>query len=241
MPRALTQKSHALRRGCHYLLAMVAAVAAAAPPAYVEIEFELTRNGGSLAQITERLERSGDEYQLTETWKGRGFYALLGSARRVSRGSLTANGLRPREFFDERSGRDTARAWFDWQTQQVTMQYKGERKTEPMFPDTQDRLSFLVALSLLPGRAQSTSFHIVDGKGLSHHKYQVLGRERLTTPAGEFDTVKVARLSEGERQETAELWLAAELGYLPVRLLVVQEDGTRLDQMAVRVSREPQP
>jgi hypothetical protein len=230
-----------MRRGWPYLLVVVAAAAAATPPAYVEIEFELTRNGGALAQITERLERSGDEYQLTETWKGRGLFALLGSARRVSRGSLTADGLRPREFFDERSGRDTARAWFDWTTHQVTMQYKGERKTEPMFPDTQDRLSFLVALSLLPGTAQSTSYHIVDGKGLSHHKYQVLGRERLKTPAGEFDTVKVARLSEGERQETAELWLAAEIGYLPVRLLVVENDGTRLDQTAVRVSREPQP
>jgi len=228
-------------RGWLYLLAVVAAVATATPPAYVEIEFEFTRNGGTLARITERLERSGEEYQLTETWKGRGIYALLGSARRVSRGSLTANALRPREFFDERSRRDTARAWFDWKTRQVTMQYQGERKTEPMFPDTQDRLSFLLALSLLPGKAQSTSYHIVDGKGLSHHKYQVLGRERLTTPAGEFDTVKVARLSEGERQETAELWLAAELGYLPVRLLIIQDDGTRLDQTAVRISRAPQP
>ena len=226
-------------RGWPYLLAVVAAAASATPPAFVEIEFDLTRNGGALARVTERLERSRDEYQLTETWKGRGLYALLGSARRVSRGSLTASALRPREFFDERSGRDTARAWFDWTTHQVTMQYKGERKTEPMFPDTQDRLSFLVALSLLPGKAQSTSYHIVDGKGLSHHKYHVLGRERLKTPAGEFDTVKVARLSEGERQENAQLWLAAELGYIPVRLLVVQDDGTRLDQTAVRVSRQP--
>jgi len=230
-----------VRRGWLYFLAVGVSAAAATPPAYVEIEFEFTRNGSTLARVTERLERSGEEYQLTETWRGRGLLALLGSARRVSRGSLTASAVRPSEFFDERSGRDTARAWFDWTTHQVTMQYKGERKTEPMFPDTQDRLSFLVALSLLPGRAQSTSYHIVDGRGLSHHKYQVLGRERLTTPAGEFDTVKVARLSEGDRQETAELWLAAELGYIPVRLLVVENDGTRLDQTAVRVSRDPQP
>lgn len=226
-------------RGWLLVPAVVAAAASAAPPAFVEIEFEFTRNGGTLAHVTERLERTGDEYQLTETWKGRGLYALLGSARRVSRGSFTAGALRPREFFDERSGRDTARAWFDWKTHQVTMQYKGERKTEPMFPDTQDRLSFLVALSLLPGKAQSTSYHVVDGRGLSHHKYQVLGRERLKTPAGEFETVKVARLSEGERKETAELWLATEIGYLPVRLLVIQDDGTRLDQIAVRVSRQP--
>lgn len=186
----------------------------------------------------ERLERSGNEYQLTETWKGRGLYALLGTARRVSRGSLTPTALRPREFFDERSGRDTARAWFDWKTQQVTMQYQGERKTEPMFPDTQDRLSFLLALSLLPAKGtKSTSYHIVDGKGVSHHHYEVLGRERVKTPAGDFDTVRVARVSEGERKESADLWLAAELGYLPVKLVVVEKDGTRLEQTAVRVTK----
>src|SRR5438067_1750964 len=87
-------------RGWPYLLAVVAAAASATPPAFVEIEFDLTRNGGALARVTERLERSRDEYQLTETWKGRGLYALLGSARRVSRRSLTASALRT-----------TARAW----------------------------------------------------------------------------------------------------------------------------------
>jgi uncharacterized protein DUF3108 len=223
------------------LLVFISTLAAAAPPAFVEIEFELTRNGGgALARVTERLERSGDDYQLTETWKGRGLYALLGSARRVSRGSFTPTALRPREFFDERSGRDTARAWFDWKTQQVTMQYQGERKTEPMFPDTQDRLSFLAALSLLPGKAQSASYHIVDGKGLSHHKYQIVGQERVKTPAGEFDTVKVQRLSDNNK-ESAHLWLAAALSYLPVRLLVIESDGKRYEQIAVRVSKAAEP
>ncbi|MFN2643551.1 MAG: DUF3108 domain-containing protein [Burkholderiales bacterium] len=225
---------------CCLLAAINAAAAAASPPASLEIEFEFTRNGSAVARVTERLERSGDEYQLTETWKGRGLYALLGVGRRVSRGTFTPTALRPREFFDERSGRDTARAWFDWKAQQVTMQYKGERKTEPMFPDTQDRLSFLAALSLLPGKGDSASYHIVDGKGLSHHRYRIVGRERLKTPAGDFDTVKVQRLSDNNK-ESAHLWLAAELSYLPVRLLVIESDGNRYDQTAVRISKTPAP
>jgi hypothetical protein len=117
------------------------------------------------------------------------------------------------------------------------MQYKGERKTEPLFPDTQDRLSFLVALSFLPGKGQAISYHVVDGKGMSHHFYEIIGRERLKTPAGDFDTVKIVRLSQGEQKDSAELWLAAELGYIPVRLLVVDKDGTRYDQTVVRVSK----
>jgi hypothetical protein len=161
-------------------------------------------------------------------------YALLGTARRVSQGSLADGALRPREFFDERSGRDTARAWFDWKAQTLTMQYQGNKASEPLPPNAQDRLSFLFALSLVPGKTESVSYSIADGKGLSRHTYKVIGRERLKTPVGEFNTVKVARQSDG--RESAELWLAAERGYVPVRLLVVEKDGTRYEQMATRIS-----
>jgi hypothetical protein len=78
------------------------------------------------------------------------------------------------------------------------------------------------------------SYTIADGKGLSRHVYKIVGRERIKLPAGEFDAVKVARQSDD--RESAELWLAAERNYIPVRLLVVEKDGTRYDQVATRIS-----
>ena len=51
---------------------------------------------------------------------------------------------------------------------------------------------------------------------------------------GEFDTVKVVR--EGDGREKAELWLAADRAYIPVRVLVVEKDGTRYEQLATRIS-----
>lgn len=221
-------------RNWFWLLLSVAGLAAAEPPARLEVVYLVTRNGSSMAEITERLEYSNGNYQLTETWKGKGMYALLGSARRVSQGTIAKNVLRPREFFDERSGRDTARAWFDWNAQTLTMQYKGSKGVEPLPANAQDRLSFLFALSLLPGNGDSVSYSIADGKGLSRHTYKVIGRERLRIAAGEFDTVKVAR--QGDDRETAELWLAAERSFVPVRLLIVEKDGTRFDQYAIRIS-----
>jgi hypothetical protein len=222
-----------MRNWC-WLLISFAGVAAAEPPPRLELVFALTRNGSAMAEVVERLEYSGGNYQLTETWKGKGFYALLGNARRVSQGSIVQGTLRPREFFDERSGRDTARAWFDWKAQTLTMQYKGNRASEPLPANAQDRLSFLFALSLLPGTADSASYTIADGKGLSRHTYKVGGRERVKTPAGEFDAVKVSR--HGEDRERADLWLAVERNYIPVRLLVVERDGTRYEQVAIRIS-----
>src|SRR5919198_3676924 len=103
-----------MMRNWFWLVLSVALVARAEPPAQLEIVFTLKRNGSPMAEVVERLEYAKGNYKLTETWKGRGMYALLGTARRVSQGSLADGALRPREFFDERSGRDTARAWFDW-------------------------------------------------------------------------------------------------------------------------------
>jgi hypothetical protein len=212
------------------------AAAQVVPPARVEIEYELKRNGRTMAEVVERLEHGNGAYSLTETWKGRGIYALLGRARRTSEGSIGADGPRPHEYLDERSGRDTQRVTFDWGANTITRRYKGATRTEPVPLDTQDRLSFLLALSYASQKDAPISFHIADGRGMSRHTYKLNGRERLATPAGEFDTVKLIRKNEGSG-EVAEIWLAADRGYLPVRILVAEDDGTRYEHLATRISQ----
>jgi hypothetical protein len=210
--------------------------AQAALPARVEIEFELKRNGSTMAEVVERLEHGNGGYQLTETWKGKGIYALLGRAKRTSQGSLGADGPRPHEYIDERSGRDTQRVSIDWKANSITRRYKGQTRTEPVPADTQDRLSFLLALSYAASKGKPITFHVVDARGMSHHTYTPQGSGRVVTPAGEFDTVTLMRRNEGSG-ETAELWHAAKLGYLPVRIVLTEKDGTRFEHMATRISQ----
>jgi hypothetical protein len=222
-------------RNWFWLLISVAGLAAAEPPPRLEVTYQIARNGSAMAEVTEQLEYSGGNYKLTETWKGRGIYALLGSARRVSQGTIDKSVLRPREFFDERSGRDTARAWFDWKAGTLTMQYQGQKKSEPLPPNAQDRLSFLFALSLLPGSgSDAVSYSIFDGKGQSRHSYKVTGRERVSLPIGELDAIKVQRVGD---EDNASVWLAVAHGNVPVRLLVIEKDGARYDQQAIRISK----
>lgn len=215
---------------------VVAAAAQVAPPPRVEIEYDLRRNDGTMAHVVERLEHGNGVYRLHETWRGRGVYALLGRARRSSEGTLGPDGPRPNEYIDERSGRDTQRVSFDWNAGTITRRYKGATRTEPVPADTQDRLSFLLALSLLSQREQPISFHVADGRGMSHHTYKPKGREKLSTPAGEFETLKVARRNEGSG-DVVEIWLAADRGFLPVRIVVVEKDGTRYEHVATRISQ----
>lgn len=201
----------------------------------VEIEYDLKRNGRTVAEIVEHLEHGNGAYRLTETWKGKGVYALLGRAKRVSAGALGADGPRPHEYTDERSGRDTQRVWFDWKANTITRRYKGPPRTEPVPPDTQDRLSFLLALMFRSPKGEPISFHVADGRGMSRHTYKHNGRERLATPAGEFETLKLVRRNEGSG-EVAEIWLATNRSYLPVRILVMENDGTRYEHVATRIS-----
>jgi hypothetical protein len=222
-----------MRRAAAVFLLLCATAARAQLPARVEIAYEVQRNGSGVAEITAALEQADGRYKLVEKWSGHGLYALLGKATRTSIGDLGKFGVRPTQFTDERSGRDTARAWLDWASGTMTMRYRGRTKSEAIPPNAQDRISFMLALAVAPAGAKTGDYHLVDGRGVSHHIYQFVGRERVETPAGAFDAIKVMR---GDDNERSEFWLATALGGLPVRMLAV-EKGTRWDQLATRISR----
>jgi len=222
-----------MMRNWFWLLISAAAAAHAAPPERVELSFDVMHNGSSVAQVAHRLHHDGRVYELTEAWSGKGLYALLGTARRTSRGRVGEAGLRPVEYRDERTGRSTARARFDWQAKTVTMQYKGNPRVMPLPPDANDRLAFLFDFAFSPPPVGEVTFHLMDGRGKSRHVYTVEGTERLTTPAGEFHALRLVRRTD---DEVAEIWLATERSYLPLRVRVTEKDGTRYDQVVVQIS-----
>lgn len=222
---------------CFFLIALsVASTAAAAPAARVEMVYALTRNGSVLAEVQERLEHDGGTYRISAQWSGRGLGALRGDSRRASHGAIVPGGLRPAEFEEHRTGRDPAFAWFDWNAKTLTMQYKSVRQTQPMPPNAHDRLSFLYAFAFRPPPTQDVALSIVDGRGISIQVYRPAGREKLVTPAGEFETLKLAKRKDGPEDRDAEIWLAIGRGMLPVRILVIEKDGTRIDQVATRIA-----
>ena len=227
-------------RSSWFLLTSLVAICAGAAPSPLqgnfEIEFDVTCEGTAIAEVTERLEISGNSYQMTEHSKGKGIYALLGSAKRTSRGNIKDGVLQPLEFADERTGRDTARAWFDYKAQTITMQYSGHKGSEWMPPNSQDRLSFLLQVTMMPGRTKYMKLSIFDGKGQSRHEYDVGVREKVQTPAGDFDAVKITRRTEPGHNDSAHLWVSADFG-LPVKLVHVERDGKRCEHVARKISR----
>jgi hypothetical protein len=202
----------------------VATAVAAAPPQRVEIGYEIARDGSVLAEVNQRLEHDGRSYRLAETWKGKGMLALRGEATRSSHGAVVADGLRPQKFEDKRPGRDTRQA-----------EWVPAAKTATLL--RQDQLSFIWSLVFAPPKGVVTA-SVADGRRMTSYTYEVAGRERVRTPAGEFDALKLVKRKDNPQDKATEIWLAADRQYLPVRILIVEKDGTRLDQVAVKISAQ---
>jgi hypothetical protein len=224
-----------MRSWCTAIALSLAAAspAGAAPPARVVITYDVLYNGGPLATARHVLEHDARDYRLVETWEGSGLLALLGEIRRTSTGRVTPSGLRPHVYEDRRPRRSPATARFDWDARTQLQEFRGASSTQPLPSHAQDRLSFLFAPAFKAPGEGTLEYHVADGKGVAHYVFDVAGRERLAVPAGEFDALRLVKRDDDGKK--TELWLDAARSLLPLRVRVVEKDGTSIDQVAARI------
>jgi hypothetical protein len=108
-----------------------------------------------------------------------------------------------------------------------------------MAPPLQDRLSFLYNFAFQPAPdlkpGTEIKITLTDGKGLTQFQYNVAGTEVLKTPAGELETVRLVKQRDSKDDRGTEIWFASGRDYLPVRVLVIEKDGVRIDQVLTRI------
>jgi len=90
---------------------------------------------------------------------------------------------------------------------------------------------FAMMLALQNGR-EPGQLPMLDGRKLKLYDHTFLRKERVTTPAGSFDTV-VYRSARPESSREAIMWLAPELGYLAVQVEQYRK-GKRLFAMYMK-------
>lgn len=221
------------------LMTVVMAAALAAPPRRVTLHYDVSQNGMTMVQATETLEHDGRSYRIQSEWQGKGLFALSarGKAKRSSQGAIDVRGLAPREFRDQRGDGPLGVARFDWVKKVLTRERDGRTETEPLPERAQDRLSFAYGFAFAPpgNGEREVSVHMADTRGMSRHRYAIAGREMLKTGAGEFEALKLVKQREPGDDRGTEIWLAPKRDYLPLRVLVIERDGTRLDQLLTRI------
>ncbi len=216
---------------------LAASLAWGAPPERVRITYDTSYNGTVVAEVVEVLDHDDRTYSIISELRGRGILALAPVLRRSSRGRITSQGLRPDEYRDQRGSSWAVTAKFDWSARSITQEKNGNVETLPMPGIAQDPLSLAYGFAFFPPAEKTFAVTRAEGRGVSQFRFVVVGAEKLSTPAGEIQTLRISKEREGADDKAMDIWFASERDYLPVRILIVDKDGTRADQVVTRIGR----
>jgi hypothetical protein len=229
-----------------------AASAAAPAPAFewppsTRLTYTLTGNyrGPVYGQAQVEWLRAGTRYQVHMDLSVGPAFAPLMSRRVSSEGEVTPEGLRPRRYDEETrvALREPRRLTVFLDTDVVRLANGAE---VPRPAGVQDSASQFVQLTwvyttrpeqLQPGR--SVELPLALPRVVQPWTYDVVGVETLATPAGPVEAVHVKPRREPRPggDLTAELWVAPSLQYLPVRIVIRQDEQTHID---LQIDRLPE-
>ena len=222
------------------LILLAPAVVSASPPAAVKISYDLSRNGLNIAVVQESFEKKDATYRIVSESNPVGLAALLVRTRIKieSSGTVTASGLRPDQFeygrLDDAS--KNVSAAFDWHAEQLRMAFEGRKETAPLPQGTQDRLSLMYQFMFLPpDKLKLITFQMTNGKKIELYRYQSTGNEQIDTRLGKMNTLHLIKQREAGDNNQSEVWLAAERNFVPVKLLIIESDGTRYEQVVTQL------
>jgi len=169
----------------------------------------------------------GEDYSIRSIAVPRGIAAMFGKVRTLeSEGELTDAGLRPREFRDQREGRELETASFDWAANEIV--FSRGRSDFLLVPGAQDLVSVFFQLAwLAPGR--DIEIGIATSSRFGRWSFEWVGEEDISLAAGRLTTLHLRVRSEGDRTE---IWLATAHGGLPVKIRHVDRKGNVFEQAA---------
>lgn len=227
------------------LLALSGTCAAAGSslPQAISARYDVFMNGGRIAVMDETFEAKDGQYRIVSESHAVGLLALFvrRTLRVVSRGRLTGGGLAPQHFEGKRGDDDPrqVRAEFDWEGERLKVTRKGKTQILPLPPRTQDQLSIMYQFMFLaPDRAQVLQLSRTNGRKLEQHRYTVRTGVEIETPLGRMATVHLVRQQPPD-DDGVEIWLAPRHRYLPIKLLILHENGARYEQVMTKLEIKP--
>lgn len=192
-------------------------------PQAFSARYEVTHSGLTLGEARiEYRQTTPEHYRYSSHTRPLGIAALLlrSEIKEVSEGRIVDGGFRPDRYEYDRIGRKAREVdlAFDWDRMRVINTISGDPWKMAIPDDTLDRMvSQLQLMHDLATKEQDLVYPIADGGRIKHYTLQITGREVVSTPQGQFDALKIIRLTDNDRRSTT-FWCAPALDYLPVRV-----------------------
>lgn len=209
-----------------------AAPAAPPPPPWSRagrVHYVVTYGDGGfvIGETVHDWQVDGGRYSIRSVATPRGLAALRGKTRsQSSEGEITDNGLRPGEFRDQREGRATETATFDWTQARVT--FSGGRGDARLDEGTQDMISVFYQLAWQAPR-QDVEMAVATAGRLGRWKFEWVGEEDIDAAGTRLATLHLRTRADGD---VTEVWLAPAYGGLPVKIRHVDRKGDAFEQTA---------
>jgi hypothetical protein len=224
---SFVRRTSALAAGGAALWAFVAAAGTAAEmpiPTYTA-KYQALYKGHKVGSTEFRVsyDAANGTYSFTNATKARGLLKLARPHPAVDRSTFRyADGrVVPLEFWYEdgsRKGEDNLHMVFDWHTDKAVVTSDAGRRELPLAAGTLDRASVQVALMLdLRAGREPGPYHLADDDSIDTYRYERQGNEKIDTPYGNVDAVRVQQQAEGSSRTTY-IWAAPSLQYLPIKI-----------------------
>jgi hypothetical protein len=256
VPEVVEPPASAASQPLEAVAAAPAASAASAPVAFewppsTRLSYQLRGNyrgevaGGAQVEWV----RAGSRYQVhLDVWVGAQAAPLVGR-RMTSDGELGEQGLSPRRYDEETRAlfRDLRRRSIVFEGDHVLLP-NGKRPQQQ--PGMQDAASQFVQLTWLFTTqpqllrvGQRVEIPLALPTNVDRWSYEVVEQVDLATPFGLVPTfhVRPRRELRPNRELIADAWFAPTLQYLPVRLLIRQDEATYVDMMIDRLPLQEAP
>lgn len=190
-----------------------------------QVNYGLARGEQTLLWVND-----GEGYTLTSVASATGLAGVFYRGRFVqtSRGRITATGLVPEAFWDQRGDKRSS-ARFDVASGSLTLTPANGAPRHFAYQGTpQDALSlfFHLALTAPPAEAQ-LAYTVFNGKKLRNYDYEVRGEDTLDTALGTLRTLQLVRRTNDDGR--FEIWLAIDRHYVPVRVLRSDDKGNEVE------------
>jgi Protein of unknown function (DUF3108) len=212
------------------------------PPA-LTLQFEgASMSRGNARSTTGELRWATDGLNYELSLQAAAWLILTRTEKSV--GSLGAHGLAPVRFSSSRTGRSEQATHFRYEVNRI--QFSANKPDEALMAGAQDRLSVLIQLAGMlagePGRYKAGDRIGLQVAGLDNAQvweFSIEGPSGIKLPVGELQAVKLRRAHRHEYDQSLEIWLAPDLGYLPVRILQSARATPERDFTDLVLSRMP--
>ncbi|MFV8783275.1 DUF3108 domain-containing protein [Microbulbifer sp. SA54] len=155
--------------------------------------------------------------------------SMFAKIEEYSRFAQQAGRLVPLHYDYKKTGlgkdRHTALSFESTQRRVINV-YDKDHTIESAPKDIQDKISYQLQLALdVAAGKKELKYDVADGKKIRHYEFRVTGTEKIDTPMGSVETIKVQRVRAQDSERVTNIWFAPQWNYALVKLQQQEDNG----------------